>query len=129
MWWVGLLQLPGTHPDVLSSPSLAEQGRKYDEKAHSLDKGRDISYQLPPQAKQTQPDLGKISLFPSNIELDAEKQRKKLEHLPPTLCFSQAQILLYILSSSPSFFYVYRLSSVPLEFKRCSYWNIKMLLD
>ena len=77
------------------SPSSAGWGRKYDEKAHGRDKGKDISYQLPSQAKQTRLDLGKISLLPSNIELDGEKQRKKLKHLPLTLFFPDSNSLLH----------------------------------
>lgn len=91
------------HPPSCSliPPPQQDRRRKYHGKAHGQDKGKDISYQLASQAKQTQLELGKFSLLPSNIELDGEKQRKKLKYLPPTPRFFQAQIHFFIPDSLP----------------------------
>lgn len=91
------------HPPRCSliPPPQQDRRRKYHGKAHGQDKGKDISYQLLSQAKQTQLELGKFTVLPSNIKLDGEKQRKKLKYLLPTPCFSQVQIHFFIPDSSP----------------------------
>lgn len=63
----------------LIPPLQQPRRRKYHGKPHGQDKGKDISYQLLSQAKQTQLKLGKFNLLPSNIKLDGKKQRKKTE--------------------------------------------------
>ena len=53
LWWVDLGYLPGAHQQ--------DRKRKSDEKLMDQDEGRDISYQLPSQAKQMQ--FGEINLI------------------------------------------------------------------
>ena len=55
LWWVDLVQLPYAHPAALSVPLLNRtRGENKMKKLVGRDKGREIAYQLPSQAKQTQ---------------------------------------------------------------------------
>ena len=55
MWWVDLGQLPDAHPAALSLPLLNRIGEENRmEKLVGRDKDREIAYQLPSRAKQTQ---------------------------------------------------------------------------
>lgn len=52
--------------------------------------------------RQIRLGLEQTGLLLSNIELDSEKQREKINHLPPTLWIFQAHICFFVSSSSPS---------------------------
>ena len=62
MWWVNIGWLPGVHQAALSFRLLSRTGGENEtKKLVGQDKDREITHQLPAQAKQT--ELGEIILI------------------------------------------------------------------